>query len=351
MTTDEKSTKAKSKKAATMTDDAREVFPFDFLTVDKEFVSVDPSELIIAPFDSRADGDEKLDPTFVQDIKTNGILQPVLATPVKDRASGEKKLMLLAGRRRLRAAIELGLEKIPVHVKAMTLPDALVACGSENMKRRALSFYDEAAYYRTLEVDYKMTRTDIARRLSVSNAKVTQVLALFNLDPRVQKMIRKGDLGQAVVMKIRPLAQVEDPEVQYSIAQRAAEKEWTAEDIAETVERYLAKEEEKAKEKAKKEKEKEKAKKAKKAAKDGGAEEEAEEEESEEETSKFDRKSMALTDLDSLHALLDSVSYKIDKMRASDKEIDEGKLQFERGKLEGLKLASGLKALPKSIAG
>lgn len=339
---DEKPTKKSKKSEAVETTQ----FPFDFLEAKDAAGAVDPKTLIFAPFDSRADSEAvKLDQSFVEDIKANGILQPVLVTPVHDKTTGKDGLMLIAGRQRTRAALELGLKTIPVHIRSMSLIDALVACGAENTKRRQLSFFDEASYMRLLTADHGMTATEVARKLGVSNAKVSQYLAVFKLDPRVQKLVKKGDFGAGVSTKIRPLGEIEDGEVQYQIAMLAIAKEWTSDDIAEAVARYHAKEE--AKEEARREREKAK-KAAKKAAASGDAEEAEEAEEEEAPASKFDIAKITPIKKEHIHALLDSVTAKIDKLRAAE-EVDEGKLGYQRGMLDGLKLAGGLKDLPKSV--
>ena len=69
----------------------------------------------------------------------------------------------------------------------------------------------------------------------------------------------------------------------------------------------------------------------------------------EEDEPMFDPKAIAPLKKAEFHALLEAVGAKIEKMRSKD-SVDEAKLAYERGKLDGLKLATGLKALPKSLA-
>lgn len=343
--------KNKSKKSEPVQTEAEQALDYTFVSISDLPGGVAPTEaaprdLIEAPFDSRAQP-VKPDPTFVADVAQNGILQSLLVAPVRNKKTGEVGLMLIAGRTRRNVALELSLKTVPVLVKEMTFLDASIACGSENLKRQNLSFYDEACYYRDLMATHRLKGVDLAAKLSISSAKVTQYTLVFRLDPRVQKLIQKGNLTGGVATKIRELAKIEDPEVQYEVSLRASKENWATSDIQTFVESYLAKERDKAERAA--QREKDKAKKAK-AAKSGGAEE-SEEEEAEESkpASKFDPAKVALIKKADLLALLDQSSARLQKLRANDADV--GKIKYEQGFLAGLKSAGSLKALPKSIGG
>jgi ParB/RepB/Spo0J family partition protein len=326
-----------------------ESFPFDLLEATASADNVDPRTLLFPNFDSRADStDAKLDPAFAADIKANGILQPPLVTPVRSKETGKTGLLIVAGRQRVRAAIAAGNDKnrvIPVHIKTMTLKEAVIACGIENIKRKALTFWDEASYMRMLRDEIGLKQTEIKEQLGVADSKVSQYLAVFDLDERVQKMVKKGLLDPGANTKVRALKAVKDPDQQYALATKAAEAEWTSDDIDEAVKRLEA--QQAAKEKAAKERAA--AKKA--AAKKGGAEDDAAPaaDAEAEFDGLFDPKTIVPLKKAEFHALLESVGAKIEKMRSKD-TVDETKLAYERGKLDGLKLATGLKTLPKSLA-
>lgn len=345
MTTTE-TTPKKSRKAATPTVDAVDTFPFEMLEATKTADNVDPNSLIFPNFDSRADSENiKLEPSFADDVKANGILQPPLVTPVRHKETGKVGLLIVAGRQRVRAAIAAANDKnrvIPVHIKTLTLLQAVIACGVENIKRRSLSFWDEANYMRSLRDEFGLKQTQIKDELGVADSKVSQYLAVFDCDDRVQKMVRKGQLEPGTGTKIRALKAVKDGDEQYAIAVKAIEKGWTADDIDEAAKRLeakLAAAEKAAKERAA----------AKKAKKDGEAETEAEAEVEAEAEEKYALDAIAIVKAAELRALLNSIDAKISRMRSRE-NVDESKLAYERGKLDGLKLASGLKALPKSIA-
>lgn len=340
-------TDKKSKKIAVRQDSIAE-FNYDLLEAKESAANVDPKTLIFPNFDSRADStDSKLDPSFVADIKTNGILQPPLVTPVRDKTTGKTGLLIVAGRQRVRAAILAANDKnkvVPVHIKTMTLKEAVIACGIENIKRKSLSFWDEASYMRMLRDEIGLKQTEIKEQLGVADSKVSQYLAVFDLDERVQKMVKKGLLDPGANTKVRALKAVKDPDQQYGLAVKAADAGWTSDDIDEAVKRLEA--QAAAKEKAAKERAAAKKGAAKKATAEG---EESEASTEKDDDNMFDPKAITPLKKAEFHALLESVGAKIDKMRSKD-SVDETKLAYERGKLDGLKLATGLKALPKSLA-
>lgn len=345
-TTPPKAKKAKPVVAAPPAD-AVDSFGYEMLEAESPFAHVDPKTLIFPPFDSRADSEQnKIDPSFADDIKANGVLQPPLVTPVRHRETGKTGFLIVAGRQRIRAAIAANNAKnktIPVHIKTMTVKEAVIACGIENIKRKALSFWDEASYMRMLKEEFGLKQTEIKEQLGVADSKVSQYLAVFDLDERVQKLVRRGQLDPGAGTKVRALKGLKDADQQYAVATKAVEAGWTSDDIEEAVTRLEAKAA--AAEKAARERDK--AKKA--AAEEGGSTRTRAAASEEEDEPMFDPKAIAPLKKAEFHALLEAVGAKIEKMRSKD-SVDETKLAYERGKLDGLKLATGLKALPKSLA-
>ena len=328
--------KARRKKAPEIAPE----FAFDFLEAEGPFVEVAPSALIFAPFDSRANSEElKLDPKFVESIKSEGILQPPLATPVRERATGKTGLMLIAGRQRVRAAKELGLKTIQVSVKTMTLLDAHVACIVENTKRKGLSFWDEAINMRRLRDEAGMKQGDIAKRLGFADSKISQYLAVFDLDERVQKLVARGTLDPGANTKVRALKGIEDPDMQYGLATKAIEQGWSAEEIEVAVAKLKAKAEEKAR------REREKAKAEGTAGTRGRAAAETDDGNDE---PKFDSASIEPVKKAALTSVVNHVYESVQRLKAKD-GVDPEKLAYEQGKLDGLKMAAGLKSIPKSV--
>lgn len=116
-------------------------------------------------------------------IQERGILQPILV-----RKRGEA-FEVVAGERRLRAAKELGLSKIPAIVKNLTDQDVLVIALVENIQREELNPIEEARAYKRLIEEFGYTHDTIAQSVSKNRSTVSNMLRLLNLHPDIQKEI------------------------------------------------------------------------------------------------------------------------------------------------------------------
>lgn len=76
--------------------------------------------------------------TLVSSVREYGVLQPVLARPL-----GNNTLELVAGERRLRAAVEAGLKQMPVVVREMSERQAAELAILENLQRENLNPVEE----------------------------------------------------------------------------------------------------------------------------------------------------------------------------------------------------------------
>lgn len=75
---------------------------------------------------------------LVESIKQHGILQPLLVRP-----KGNNKYELVAGERRYRAAISVGLEEVPVVIRELADEEALQLAILENLQREDLNPIEE----------------------------------------------------------------------------------------------------------------------------------------------------------------------------------------------------------------
>lgn len=173
---------------------------------------VDPSEVVPNPRQPR----EVFDPEDLAGLATSlrdvGVLQPLVVRPLEDG-----RYELVAGERRLRAALLAGLETIPVVIRhtadANLLKEALV----ENIHRVQLNPLEEAAAYQQLLEDFEVTQDELASRLGRSRPSISNAIRLLQLPPAVQRRVASGVLsaGHAKV-----LLAIGDPEQQSRLAER-----------------------------------------------------------------------------------------------------------------------------------
>ncbi|QNE35919.1 ParB/RepB/Spo0J family partition protein [Leifsonia shinshuensis] len=113
-------------------------------------------------------------PAFVQSIKENGVLTPVLA-----HRDSDGQVTVRAGQRRVFAAREAGLTTIPVYlVDADEVPsERIVQQMVENDQREALTDSDRAAAFQQLAFE-GLSVTAIARRTGTKQKEVKTALAV-----------------------------------------------------------------------------------------------------------------------------------------------------------------------------
>ena len=148
---------------------------------------------LLAPSDQqpRQSPDEARLGELAASIRTNGIIQPILA-----RRTGDT-YRIIAGERRWRAAQQAGLLKVPVVLRDVPegserhlLELALV----ENLQREDLNPVDEAVAYQRLANDFGLTQDQIAAAVGKDRATVANYLRLLRLPEEV-----RGDLASGVL--------------------------------------------------------------------------------------------------------------------------------------------------------
>ena len=136
-------------------------------------------------------------------IKEKGILQPLVVT---ESASGYE---LIAGERRLRAATRVGLEKVPIIIKADVDSSELVELALiENIQREDLTPLEEAKAYQRLMDVHDFTQEEVARRVGKSRAAVANTVRLLALPDPVRDLLEKATIteGHARALLALPTA-------------------------------------------------------------------------------------------------------------------------------------------------
>jgi ParB family transcriptional regulator, chromosome partitioning protein len=123
-------------------------------------------------------------------IKEVGILQPLVVRPTPGGFE------LIAGERRLRAAREAGLERVPVLIRQAGEDESMELALVENLQRENLSPLETAAAYQALMDGFGLTRERLARRLGKSRAAVTNTLRLVHLPEKIQALLGDGKLSE-----------------------------------------------------------------------------------------------------------------------------------------------------------
>lgn len=123
-------------------------------------------------------------------IREVGILQPLVVR------STESGFELIAGERRLRAAKEAGLDRVPVLIREAADSESMELALVENLQREDLNPLETAAAYQALMEGFGITKEALANRLGKSRAAVTNTLRLTHLPPGIREMLLEGGLTE-----------------------------------------------------------------------------------------------------------------------------------------------------------
>ena len=164
-------------------------------------------------------------------IGLHGILQPLTVR----RKEGHWELV--AGERRLRAAKLSGLKTVPcIEAKISDRESALLAL-VENLQRRDLHYFEEAAAISQYIQDCGITQEEAARALGRSPSALANKLRLLRLSPQCREKLLEAGLTER---HARTFLRLEDEEQRLKAIDTAAEKKLNVAQTEQLVERLLA---------------------------------------------------------------------------------------------------------------
>ncbi|HEX2909939.1 MAG TPA: ParB/RepB/Spo0J family partition protein [Chloroflexia bacterium] len=129
------------------------------------------------PAQPRRIQNSELDQELAEDIKVNGILEPILVRPAPDKTPNTYQI--IAGERRYRAAKAVGLTEVPVVVKHIDDKQVRLVSLAENLQRAELEAVDEGYYFEILCNEYNYSTQDIANMIHKSKSYVQSRLNLL----------------------------------------------------------------------------------------------------------------------------------------------------------------------------
>lgn len=164
-------------------------------------------------------------------IREVGILQPLVIR------STETGFELIAGERRLRAAKEAGLDRVPVLIRQAAESESMEIALVENLQREDLNPLETAAAYGALMDGFGLTKEQLAARLGKSRAAVTNTLRLMRLPESVQTLVLAQKLSEGHARALLPL---EAEEAMLRVARRVQDGKLSVRKTEEIVRERLA---------------------------------------------------------------------------------------------------------------
>jgi ParB family chromosome partitioning protein len=175
---------------------------------EKRVESIPLGDIAVNPNQPRRTFDTTEMQELVQSIAQHGILQPLVV-----RQLGEGKYELVAGERRLRAARQLGWERVPCVVRRGISADSsrLQLALIENLQRENLNPVEEAMAYLQLNEEYGMTHEEVGEKVGRSRVSITNTIRILQLPAEIQRGLMGGKISAG---HARAILMIPDPEKQ-----------------------------------------------------------------------------------------------------------------------------------------
>lgn len=135
--------------------------------------------------------DEKLQ-ELAESIKRNGIIQPIIVRPVKNKINTYE---IIAGERRWRAAKMAGLSEAPVIIRDIADRDVMELALVENIQRQDLSPLEEAEGYQRLIREFSYTQEELAGTVGKSRSHIANLMRLLALPDEIKDLLTGGSLS------------------------------------------------------------------------------------------------------------------------------------------------------------
>lgn len=192
-----------------------------------EATTLRPEDIVPHPLNPR-ESDEP-DEGLVASVKEMGVRQRLLLAPVPDDLPDharrllvpEARFLLIAGHRRLRAALEAELEQVPVDIDhgLDTTEAQLAVIAAENIHRADLTALEEGDLYLALG-DLGLAQRAIAERTGVDKGRVSERTRVAKLPGEAREKVASHQVTLEAALTLAKVA--DDPEDVARIAAQPA---------------------------------------------------------------------------------------------------------------------------------
>ena len=170
-------------------------------------------------------------------IKSQGIVQPIVARPLAKKNGKAQRYEIIAGERRWRAAQMAGLAEIPAVIRDVGDDAAIATALIENIQRENLNPLEEARALERLIREFDLTHQEGADAVGRSRAAVSNLLRLLDLSDKVKPMLesRQLEMGHA-----RALLSISNKTQQFDAARQVVKKGLSVRETEQLVRRVLS---------------------------------------------------------------------------------------------------------------
>ena len=152
---------------------------------------IDVESISANPFQPRVAFNPQEIAELSESIKIYGIIQPLT---LRRTQSGYE---LIAGERRLQAAIKSGLNKVPAIVKDCKNDEDMLALALvENIQRSNLNPIELAISYERLQKNFGWKQQDIASKVGKSRSSVANTIRLLDLSDNILSSLASSEISE-----------------------------------------------------------------------------------------------------------------------------------------------------------
>jgi ParB family transcriptional regulator, chromosome partitioning protein len=170
------------------------------------------------PYQPRADFDQHALDELKESIKQKGIIQPVTV-----RRASDGMYDLISGERRMRAALEIGMQRLPAYIIDVKNDEEMLELALiENLQREHLNPIEIAISYQRLVQDVGLNAEEIAKKIGKDRTTVVNFLRLLKLPRALQDALRKN---QITMGHARALISLPDEQIQQKLFDRIIKKD------------------------------------------------------------------------------------------------------------------------------
>lgn len=155
---------------------------------------------------------------LAKSIDENGIIQPIIVRRIG------RSYEIIAGERRFRAVIKLGLDTIPCIIRDMEDDQSAKLALIENIQREDLNIVEEAKAFKKILREFDYTQKELSREIGKSRSYIANTIRLLDLSEYVLRFILEDTIS---IGHGKVLLGIKDIEFQKEIADKIIKEKLT----------------------------------------------------------------------------------------------------------------------------
>jgi len=190
-------------------------------------LDIDIDRIDSNPWQPRSDFDEEKLNELAKSIKELGIIQPLTLRKIEN-----ERFQIIAGERRLKAALIAGLIRVPAFIRMADDDEMLELALVENIQRQDLDPIEIAISYQRLIDECNLTQESMSERIGKKRSTIANYLRLLKLPAEIQAGLRNHQISMG---HAKAIIIVEESEIQLNLFKQIIENDLSVRKIEELV--------------------------------------------------------------------------------------------------------------------